>query len=550
MSDKTLWLKLSSLLARTIQLHGLKLVQLVLWVLLARFMSVALPIILGEVVNQVASHNLGEAMWLLGLMITLSTISAMLVPWQNKRANIIFQHSVRDMVTATCSRSLLNPLGFFKHSSGHFLAVVEKGINAYDVLLYYFFKSLLPSVIEIALISIYLLYLGGWRALLLITLTTISSLIWLRWIHHLRTSFITENAKHYHEIYARLSEILNAAKTIKIMGAATRAITHNLEKSYQSFARSTRKESMISSLIPAGQQISYAITMGGLIYGALVFIHSEASTITTGSLVAVVLLVAMLMSRITAVSEYISDIFEYSVHHHNLEQMLPPKSVELPAVSPSNYDIVVKANSTTIDHRDDFQQIKIPYGSKVAITGMSAQGKTRWAEKICGVSTQKGEVSLGEVDICAYPESQLRAIIHFAQSRPQFLRGDFQRAVLFDHHLQNHQPPIDTELMAGFDLDVHQLINRSPHHWSDLSDGEIKRLGLYRAAWLKRPVTVVDEPTESLDDLTKATVWKTLFEVFAPHTLICITHDLSVIHKFDIHLEVKSHQITVISTKV
>lgn len=260
---RALWLKFNFLLKKTVQAHGRKLIYLVFWVLLARSMTVALPIILGGVVNRVVSHQVSEAIWLLGLMMGLSTLSAVLIPWQNRRANIIFQHSVRDMVTETCSRSLLNPLIFFKQNSGRFLAAVKKGVHAYDVLLYYFFKSALPAIIEIILINSYLFYLGGWWPLFLITITTAFTFVFLRWIHHFRKPFIEENLKSHHEIYACLSEILKAAKTIKSMGAMTRGITHNLEKSFQSFAKTMVKDSVISSGIDSGQKISTAITMGG-----------------------------------------------------------------------------------------------------------------------------------------------------------------------------------------------------------------------------------------------------------------------------------------------
>jgi ATP-binding cassette subfamily B protein/ATP-binding cassette subfamily B protein RtxE len=84
-------------------------------------------------------------------------------------------------------------------------------------------------------------------------------------------------------------------------------------------------------------------------------------------------------------------------------------------------------------------------------------------------------------------------------------------------------------------LQLEEVVSRRnlSENASNISGGEAKRLSLLRL--INRPglFNLFDEPTASIEPKLASPVWDLLFDGFTGQGLICVTHDVSNLHRFD-----------------
>ncbi|WVV47049.1 hypothetical protein THH46_18385 [Pseudomonas sp. NA13] len=68
---------------------------------------------------------------------------------------------------------------------------------------------------------------------------------------------------------------------------------------------------------------------------------------------------------------------------------------------------------------------------------------------------------------------------------------------------------------------------------SNISGGEAKRLSLLRLINKPGKFNMFDEPSASIEPRLTTPLWDLLFDVFAGQGLICVTHDVDHLHRFD-----------------
>lgn len=68
---------------------------------------------------------------------------------------------------------------------------------------------------------------------------------------------------------------------------------------------------------------------------------------------------------------------------------------------------------------------------------------------------------------------------------------------------------------------------------ANLSGGEAKRLSLCRVLVRPGELNLFDEPTAPMDEFGARRIWDVLFRELAGRTVICVTHDLDALDRFD-----------------
>jgi ATP-binding cassette subfamily B protein/ATP-binding cassette subfamily B protein RtxE len=129
--------------------------------------------------------------------------------------------------------------------------------------------------------------------------------------------------------------------------------------------------------------------------------------------------------------------------------------------------------------------------------------------------------------------------VRYCPQHPSFLEGPFQHSVLFGKEIA----PL-TEV-ASEALELRDIMeNRSiAEGANNISGGEAKRLSLLRL--INRPgnFNLFDEPTASLDKATGDKVWELIFSSFNRKGLICATHDLTALPRFDRVIVIKQGRV-------
>lgn len=176
--------------------------------------------------------------------------------------------------------------------------------------------------------------------------------------------------------------------------------------------------------------------------------------------------------------------------------------------------------------------------STVALVGPSGSGKTTLAHLLTRFwDPDHGTILLGDTDLKALDEQQLRSMITMVSQKAHIFNGTLRENLLIaapeagEEQLQKalEKAQLDqfvASLPEGLDTWVGEA-------GSQLSGGEARRLVLARALLKNSPVWILDEPTEGLDNRTRRLFTETIFDNLAGRTALFITHTPEALAQVD-----------------
>ncbi len=180
-------------------------------------------------------------------------------------------------------------------------------------------------------------------------------------------------------------------------------------------------------------------------------------------------------------------------------------------------------------------------GETIAIIGPSGSGKSTFLNLLAGVLTaQAGQLTVAGTEVSALGDRQARAF------RAQHVGFVFQDFGLLDYlsahdnilHLYRLSSSLDLTAdvraraqMLAKRVGVDHLLSRRP---AALSQGERQRVAICRALLPNPGLILADEATGNLDPTNKQRILDLLFDEVQSEgaTLIAVTHDYEVLHRF------------------
>jgi putative ABC transport system ATP-binding protein len=187
----------------------------------------------------------------------------------------------------------------------------------------------------------------------------------------------------------------------------------------------------------------------------------------------------------------------------------------------------------------EIEQLSVPPGSLLAVTGPSGSGKSTFLYAIGGLlRPQRGRVLWDGRDILSEGEA----------ARDRWRRHTVGFAFQ-DFHLLAELTPLQNVLLpASFErfaadrairaralaLLEHFAVPQARKSTGSLSRGEQQRVAIARALLFDPPVILADEPTASLDAKAGAVVIEILLQLSARdgRTVIAISHDQELLKRF------------------
>lgn len=182
-------------------------------------------------------------------------------------------------------------------------------------------------------------------------------------------------------------------------------------------------------------------------------------------------------------------------------------------------------------------------GQKIAIVGLSGAGKTTLIKLLCRVyDPTEGHIlingrDLRDIDLASW-QDQLGVLFQ------DFATYEFpvKEAIA----MGNPNIPLDEErvVRAAKMAMADDFINRLPKKYDqllwkgfedgvDLSKGERQRMALARVLYRESPVTILDEPTASVDALAEQEIFSVLEKLPNDKTVILISHRFSTVKNTD-----------------
>jgi ABC-type transport system involved in cytochrome bd biosynthesis fused ATPase/permease subunit len=168
-------------------------------------------------------------------------------------------------------------------------------------------------------------------------------------------------------------------------------------------------------------------------------------------------------------------------------------------------------------------------GDVVALGGPSGGGKTTLARLLAKfLDPSEGSLQLDDTDYATLRSQQVRQVVGFVDDAPHVF------ATTLAGNLRIASPyASDDDLVAALEgAGLGGLLASMPRGLdtvlgggaTGLSGGEQRRLGVARELLVRRPVVVLDEPTEGLDDETAELVMDRIVEEFSHGAVLVVSH--------------------------
>jgi ATP-binding cassette subfamily B protein len=182
-------------------------------------------------------------------------------------------------------------------------------------------------------------------------------------------------------------------------------------------------------------------------------------------------------------------------------------------------------------------------GEKIAIIGVNGSGKTTLIKLLCRVyDPSEGSILVNGVDLRdIHLEDWQSAIGVLFQDFPTYnltIRESIAVGRIFneinDEKLkQAAQFSGADEFIDEFANKYDQLIWKEFKEGTDLSKGQHQRLAVARMFYRNAAITILDEPTASIDAVTEEKIFSTLEKNMEGKTVILITHRFSTVKNAD-----------------
>jgi ATP-binding cassette subfamily B protein len=513
----------------------------------AKVANVGVPLLLKELVDTMNPKGS------IGVSALLVVPAALLVAYGLLRLSTTLFAELRDLVfakaTEGASRSI--SLQVFRHLHGLSLRFhlerqtggmtrdIERGTRAVHSLISYSLYSIIPTLIEVAMV---------------LTLLAVKFDVWFAWITIIAlvfyitftiivTEWRTQFRKKMNEMdstaHSRAIDSLLNYETVKYFNNEefeAKRYDENLER----YRRAAIKSQTTLSLLNAGQQLIIAAGLVAMLWRATQGVVDGRMTL--GDLV----MVNAFMIQLYIPLGFLGVLYrEIKQSLTDLEKMftLMEREREI-ADPPGAQPLVVQGADLRFDHvnfaydpaRPILQDISftIPAGKTVAVVGPSGSGKSTLARLLFRFyDVQQGRILIDGQDIKQVTQSSVRQAIGIVP----------QDTVLFNdtvaYNIAYGQPGASQAQVeeAARAAHIHGFISATPKGYDTmvgerglkLSGGEKQRVAIARTLLKNPPILIFDEATSALDSANERAIQAELQSVAQNKTTLVIAHRLSTV---------------------
>jgi len=420
---------------------------------------------------------------------------------------------------------------------GHFIKSVERGITAHEKLLTFFVTVAFPMCLELLIVGGAFFYMGGSSIFLTVIGLSVIYMLATHKIIRWRRKHINTVNEQEDELGAILFNTLKSGKSIKLERADHTA-TQPLNKAFSRYANAAITVTSSGGFLNAAKILFISLSTGGLLGWGVLDQLSGQSSISVGQLVAIFSIAGSFLLNITVLTEGYRVLDQFLADQRRLLHLL-----SLPNFGDKNgkNEIPLKPESTLMlnpcivtDEENVRLSIKtaivFSQSRSVAITGPSGAGKSTLLETLAGLNPSlTNSLIIDDVPICGLSAQAHLKYLRYCPQSPQFLEGAFDQSVLFGI---DPSPDLNQAIQQ---LSLEEIVfnRRLSENASNISGGEAKRLSLLRLINRPGQFNLFDEPTASIEQKLAVPVWDLLFNTFGKRGLICVTHDIRHLHRFD-----------------
>jgi len=514
--------------------------------ILAKFANVGIPLALKDAVDALDGQQ--QVVYLpIAILVTyglLRLASSLFSELRDALFAKVIYRSVRKIAGTIFQHLLALPLRFhLQRQTGGISRDIERGTRGISFLLNFMIFNILPTLVEIALVTFVLLS----RYDSIFAIITSGTIV----LYIVYTLLVTEWRMRFRRTMNEMDTKANNHAIDSLLNYETVKYFNNEDYELDRYddrlavwEKSAIKNQISLSLLNVGQGtiIAIGITLLMLLAGQGV-VDGE---LTIGDLVLVNAFLLQLYLPLGFLG------FVYREIRHSLADMERMFSL---LERPLETIDVQNASSLTVDrgdihfnhvnfHYESNRQIlhdidfKISAGKKLAIVGASGSGKSTLVRLLFRFyNPQSGSISIDETDIQTVDQQSLRKAIGVVPQDTVLFNSTIYQNILYGN------PDVDEKavIAAAKQAHIHNFISNLPDGYQTLvgerglklSGGEKQRVAIARTLLKDPPILILDEATSALDSHSEKAINSELQELSRNKTTLVIAHRLSTVTDAD-----------------
>lgn len=531
----------------------MRVVWATLLLLLAKFATIVTPFTFKWATDALAgagSAPVGANDWLLW---ALAAPIAMTLAYGGMRVIMAVTTQMRDGVFAKVAMHAVRRLAYrtFVHmhelslrfhlerKTGGLTRVLERGRNGIETIVRMVILQLAPTIIELALICIVLMWQFDWRYVAVIIVTVTLYLVWTYYATEWRIGIRRKMNDSDTDANVKAIDSLLNYETVKYFSAEGRE-SERYDRAMARYEDASTKAYTSLAVLNAGQAIIFTAGLAA----AMVMVATEirAGGKTVGDFVLINAMMIQLYQPLNFMGMVYREIKQAITDIEIMFSILgrPPEITDVPGARP----LAVSVGNIRFDNvafaYDPARPIlkgisfEVPAGKTVAVVGPSGAGKSTISRLLFRFyDLSGGRITIDGQNIAQVAQKSLREAIGMVP----------QDTVLFNDTIRyniryGRWEATDAEVEEAARLaQIDGFIRLSPHGYETevgerglkLSGGEKQRVAIARTILKGPPILVLDEATSALDSHTEKEIQDALERVSKGRTTLVIAHRLSTI---------------------
>jgi ATP-binding cassette, subfamily B, heavy metal transporter len=510
----------------------------------AKLANVGVPLVLKQIVDGLTLPPAGQLLVLpVALLVAYGLLRLSTTAFTELREYLfakVTQRAVRTIALKTFRHLHALSLQFhLSRQTGGLTRDVERGTRGISTLIGYTLFSILPTLIEIALVSAILVarYDIWFIAITLGALCTY--IVYTVTITEWRTGFRRQMNELDSKANTRAIDSLLNYETVKYFNNEEFEATRYDESLRRWETAAVRSQTSLS-LLNIGQSAIIAIAVTLIMWRATLGVVDH--TMTIGDLVLVNAFMIQLYIPLNFLGVIYREIKQAVADMERMFQLIDENAEVKDA--PGAPPLRVNAGEVRFEHVDFHYEpnrqilfdvsFTIPAGRTVAVVGPSGSGKSTLARLLFRFyDVSGGRITIDGQDLRAVQQTSVRAAIAIVPQDTVLFNDSIEYNIAYGHPGATHD-----EIVAAAKLaQVHDFVTALPEGYATpvgerglkLSGGEKQRVAIARAI-LKNPrILIFDEATSALDSASEKLIQAELEEISADRTTLTIAHRLSTI---------------------
>ena len=452
----------------------------------------------------------------------------------------VAMHAVRKLAYLTFVHMHELSLRFhLQRKTGGLTRVLERGRTGIETMVRLAVQQLAPTVVELGLMMVVLLYQFDWRYVLV----TVGTVLAYMWFTYVATEWRIDIRRRMNESDTEantkaIDSLLNY-ETVKYFGAETRE-AQRYDVSMERYERASVKTYTSLAWLNTGQTVIF--TFGITATMVMCALGIRAGTQTVGDFVMINAMMIQLYQPLNFMGFVYREIKQAIIDIEMMFNVLirNPEVKDRPGAKPLQVSAgTVRFEDVRFRYDPDREILKgisfeVPAGKTVAIVGPSGAGKSTISRLLFRLyDIREGRITIDGQDIRDVTQTSLRAAIGMVP----------QDTVLFNDTIRyniryGRWDATDPEVEAAAQMaQIDGFIRMSPQGYDTevgerglkLSGGEKQRVAIARTILKGPPILVLDEATSALDSHTEREIQDELEKVSRNRTTLVIAHRLSTI---------------------